>query len=284
MSESQDRPMRFRGGFPIPSLVWAGLALVVSCIISAVFVGVVFGEAHSRLSGIILFALTFLVPILICVWPRPRFVRQITIHLDALTATDWRGKTTTIPAADLLLISAESTVDWETQSTNPWGRLYLRGRGSWIALKLHFAEAPECYREIVRRFPHVLGIPGKGELDLPAISDPAAFASWAESVRTLARREIRRQVAFNLLNAMLLAFLAGVFIVGLVSGLAQGQSLPMGLTILAVILFGALGGAASFIITVVRRERLLRHVLRELNRRAMRALHDARIWQTRVFT
>lgn len=123
MSETPDRPMRFRGGFSIPRLVWAGFSLVVTCIVSAVVVGVIFGHTNSRLRGIILFGLTFLVPILILLWPRPRFARQITIGSDTITVTDWHGKTITIPAQDLLLISAESAVDWEARSTNPWGRL-----------------------------------------------------------------------------------------------------------------------------------------------------------------
>lgn len=132
-------------------------------------------------------------------------------------------------------------------------------------MKLHCAEAPECYHEIVRQFPHILGIPGQGELDLSAIDDPATFATWAKSIRSLARREIRRQVAFNLLNATLLASLAGIFIFALASSLAQGKSLPSDLTIMALLVLGASGGATSFIITVVRRERLLRHVIRQLN-------------------
>jgi hypothetical protein len=265
MSETQDKTMRFRGGVPIHPLAWASLAFVTTFMISAVFVQVIFGNGHPGLNGILVLVPTFLIPILIVFWPRPQFVRQIEIHSDNVIATARRGRTITIHADELQMISAESTMDWESRCTNPWGRLYLRSKRTWIVLKLHFAVAPECYREIVRRFPNVLGIPGQGELDVPAILDPATFANWADSIRKVARREIRRQVAFNLLNAVLLTSFAGIFILGITIGYIQKGSLPAGTITMALLVFAAGGGAASFVITGIRRKRVLRHVVQELS-------------------
>jgi hypothetical protein len=265
MSETTDKPIHFRCGSRIHPIIWAGFGFVVTSVVSAVFLGAFFGNNHPQLVSYVALSVAFLIPALICFWPRPRFARRITIDSGGITATVRGGRTISIRPQDLLIISAEPTMDWESASTNPWGRMYLRGGSFWIGLKLHNADAPDCYRQIIRRFPHVLGIPGKGDIDLPAIQDPTDLSRWIDTVRRLSKREIRRQMFLNLLNSFLLASFAGIFILGLIMSVVQGHPQLTGIGVLCLLVTGALGGSTAFAIETVRRARLLRRVQQELN-------------------
>jgi hypothetical protein len=137
-------------------------------------------------------------------------------------------------------------------------------------MRFYGSGGADCYQAAIRRFPDVLGIPGKGEIDLPMIRDAATFSDWAVSVRQLVGKELRRQIAFNLLNAMLLALFVCVFAFGLIGNIWQKRAMSWsaGEFMLEIFIFAGLGGMIAFFRAAIARVRLLHKVVGQLNKAA----------------
>lgn len=204
-------------------------------------------------------------------WPRPRYVKEMVVSNRGISGRDRREKAFEIAGDDLELVSSEGVLHWASLRMDPWGRINMRGRRIWLSIPLSAPQGEQCYRTLVDRFPHVLGLSGDDDIDVPSLKNVDEFTDWIARVRRAARKELGRQIAFFVLYTCLLGGAGTMMVIGVIRSLvAPGAAVQSGMGRSSALGVMVLIAAGIFALASYMRWRFLTRIMRSLSQAASR--------------
>lgn len=212
--ETRSKAVRFRATYvPTRPVTWAGVTFLLMMFVAVGIGSILPRDVAGRWMGWLLLS-GLVMPVVVWLWPRGRLVMEVTLGPEGLRGKDLKRRAFEVAAGDLEIVSAEPTFDLVSRSVDPWGRVTVRAKRARLTLPLGSTSGAEFYRAMLARYPHVLGLSVKQEVDVPALERVEEVTAWKARIVAGSRRELGRQI-------VLLTLYGGVMLAG-AAALAAG--------------------------------------------------------------
>lgn len=250
---------------PTRPLAWSVVTFFVLFLMGMYFNQMFFNDLGG-FSTLTLLLVAILSGVIVRFWPRPLFLQKIQLFGETIYGRDRHGHAIELCANEVDLFAVESTFDLNRQSLNPWGRLHVRVGKKWVAIHLHSNEARGCYEAILRRCPNALGLSGEDKIDIPVLQNLTEVVPWAQRIGRAVYHELRRQIAFYLLYAMLFGGYATLGTVGYIARVLAIQRFNFpGITLSTTLICFCTAGSITFLVAAWHRIIFFRKIKHEVS-------------------